>query len=105
MLSIITPATARRALLASAVAFTWFLAAPLLPSGLSAEAPTIGAAFARRGADDGPNHDLNDDHRGKHHGRHGKNDDHRGKHHDSHDDDGPNHDRDDDHPGKHNDRK
>ena len=69
MLSILHPAMARRALLASAVAFTWFLAAPLLPAGLSTDAPTMGAAFARRGADDGPNHDLNDDHGGKRTGR------------------------------------
>lgn len=84
-----TDIAGRRAIFASAIALSSLLAVPVLPSGLSADAPLFGAAFARHGADDGGNDDG--------HHRHGaddtagKNDDHGGRN--------PN--RPDDHPGLH----
>lgn len=85
MFSEITKTIAGRAPVAFALAFAWLLANPLLPAGFGPGAANIGAAFARHGADDGPNHDVNDDH-GRHH-RHGN-------------DDGVDHDVNDDHGGR-----
>lgn len=59
---------------------------PMVPAGFAAN-DTLGSAYARHGADDGPNHDLNDDKGGQRDGRH-----HR---------DGRNHDKNDDNPGSH----
>jgi hypothetical protein len=78
----------RRAVLASTIALAALLAIPVLPSSFSADATALGAAFARRGADDGAND--NGHHTGAHQ-RHGN-------------DDGANHDANDDHPGKHRNR-
>ncbi len=106
-----TTTRASRILLASAVAFSWMLATPLIPASLSANAPTLSAAFAKQGADDPKNHDVNDDHGGKRKHKHGHgkddlknhddNDDHGGKHKHGHGKDDPkNHDVGDDHGGK-----
>lgn len=69
MFSSIMNGNAGRATAALALAFAWLLANPLLPAGFGPDAVNVGAAFARHGADDGPNHDVNDDHGGgRHHG-------------------------------------
>jgi hypothetical protein len=81
--------TSRRVLLASVIALTSLFIIPILPSGFGVGAAPIGAAFAKHGADDGPNHNAGQ-HGGKHHG---------GKHGN---DDGPGHDVGDDHGGKRN---
>jgi hypothetical protein len=79
-------AVACRALLASTLAFSWLLANPILPKGLSAES---GVAFARGRDDTGGG---KDDHgRNRHHdSKADRSDDHaksKGRHHSSMDDD------------------
>ncbi|MDQ0319824.1 hypothetical protein QO002_001962 [Pararhizobium capsulatum DSM 1112] len=53
---------ARRKLLAAGIAAAVLVTSPIVPSGFGAGAPDLGAAFARRGADDPVGHDANDDH-------------------------------------------
>lgn len=74
----------RRILAVSAAAFACLLVLPLLPSGFGAGSVNIDAAFARHGADDGPDDD------GHHNGRHQRHGN----------DDGRNHDKNDDHGGR-----
>ena len=84
--------TTRRSLLLSGVALAGLAALPLVPASLESLA-TVGSAFARRGADDGPNDDGN--HKGRDdRGHHGGGDDD-----DDDDDDGDDHDVNDDRPG------
>lgn len=90
----LTVFTQRGALAAGALALAWMIANPMIPAGLGADDGTLGAAYARHGADDGPDHDVNDDKGGGRDGRHhGANDD-RGGSQDDHDDN----------PGDHRDR-
>lgn len=75
-----TSAAARRILLASTFAAAVMVGGPLLPSAFDAGAPTLGAAFARHGADDGSNdngHHVGNDDSGHHGGKGGR----KGRHH------------------------
>ena len=100
----------RRMMMLGGIALATLLVAPLAPAAFNG-LDTLGSAYARRGADDGPNDDRNksgrddSDHRGGRddHGRddkgrdHKSGDDHGGRDHKSGDDDrgrnhhGPNH--------------
>lgn len=84
--------TTRRSLLLSGVALTGLAVLPLVPASLGGLA-TVGSAFAKHGADDGPDDD----------GHHKGDDDsgHHGGDDDDGDDDGDDHDVNDDHPGGH----
>lgn len=83
--------TTRRSLLLGGAALAGLVALPLVPATLNGGLATLGSAFARHGADDGPNddghhtgdddsghhggdddddHDLNDDNPGSHRGGH-----------------------------------
>lgn len=95
---------ARRMTMLGSIALAALLVAPLAPAAFNG-LDTLGSAYARRGADDGPNDDRSksgrddnrhrgergdDDHRGGRddHGRDGEgNDDHGGRGHKSRDDD------------------
>jgi hypothetical protein len=84
--------SARRILLASTFAAAVMIGGPLLPSAFDAGAPTLGAAFARHGADDGPNddgHHVGNDDSGHHGGKGGRH----GRHHNGEDNhhNNPNH--------------
>ena len=102
MTTLSTLFTPKSALTVVALAVAWMIASPLVPASLNGDLATLGSAYAKRGADDGPNHDVNDDkgHHGKgHHGRDDKG--HHGGKHDKDDDHGKgHHDDDHDHDGK-----